>query len=211
MQISCLSQHKDRNQLRVILFYAALVTAVATPIVAAGFSPQLAWRGPVYIVAGFAGIVAMSLLLIQPLLAGNLIPNLSPLKSRRFHKWIGSLLVLAVIVHVLGLFITSPPDVVDALLFRSPTPFAAWGVIAMWTLFAAAFLAATKQKLTLKLNTWRISHTVLAVVTAIGSVVHALLIEGTMELISKTILCTLVIGAMIKLLLLLRGKIDLKQ
>ena len=50
--------------------------------------------------------------------------------------------MLTVIVHVAGLWLTSPPDVIDVLLFRSPTPFSAWGAIAMWAVFAAALWAA---------------------------------------------------------------------
>jgi hypothetical protein len=48
-------------------------------------------------------------------------------------------LVVAVVVHVGGLWITSPPDMIDALLLTSPTPFSAFGVIAMWAIFAVAF------------------------------------------------------------------------
>ena len=56
--------------------WAALATAVAVPIAAAAASPLLAWRDPVYIAAGFAGVVAMALLLVQPLLAGGYLPGL---------------------------------------------------------------------------------------------------------------------------------------
>ena len=44
---------------RVTLIWAALAAAVCVPIAAAAASPLLAWRGPVYILAGFAGIVAL--------------------------------------------------------------------------------------------------------------------------------------------------------
>ena len=32
-------------------------------------------------------------------------------------------MAVAVVIHVAGLWITSPPDMIDALLFTSPTPF----------------------------------------------------------------------------------------
>ena len=35
-----------------------LIAAIAVPVVVAGFSPYLAWRSPIYIAAGFAGIIA---------------------------------------------------------------------------------------------------------------------------------------------------------
>ena len=38
---------------RVTLIWAALAAAICVPIAAAAASPLLAWRGPVYILAGF--------------------------------------------------------------------------------------------------------------------------------------------------------------
>ncbi len=89
---------------------------------------------------------------------------------------------------------------VDALLFRSPTPFSAWGVVAMWAVFAAALLATLRRRLRLRPLVWRRCHTTLAAVTVVGSVVHALLIEGTMGLVSKTALCALVLAAAAKVM-----------
>jgi len=107
-------------------------------------------------------------------------------------------LVVAVVVHVGGLWITSPPDMIDALLFSSPTPFSPFGVIAMWAIFAVAVLAALRRRLGLR--TWRIAHMSLAVVIVAGSVVHGMLVEGTMETMSKAALCALVLGASIKVI-----------
>lgn len=183
---------------RRALIWAALVTAIVVPIAAAVASPLLAWRQPVYIAAGFAGILAMALLLVQPLLATGLLPGLPALRGRRVHRWIGAVLVLSVVIHVAGLWITSPPDVIDALLFASPTPFSAWGVIAMWGVFATALLAVLRRRSHLRPRTWRIGHLSLAVIIVTGSVVHALLIEGTMETMSKAVLCVLALAATAK-------------
>ena len=187
-----------RRSARTIAIWAALALALAVPIAAAALSPQLAWRRPVYIAGGFAGIIALGLILLQPLLAGGYLPGLPTLQGRRVHRWIGGLLVAAIVVHVGALWITSPPDVIDALLFRSPTPFSAWGVIAMWAIFAAALLALFRRRLHLRPRTWRVAHTLLAILIVAGSVVHALLIEGTMETVSKAVLCALVILATAK-------------
>ncbi len=189
---------------RPILIWTALAIAVAVPLAAAAASPLLAWRDPVYIAAGFAGIAAMALLLVQPLLAGGYLPGLPASRGRAVHRWTGAVLVAAVIVHVAGLWITSPPDVIDALLFRSPTPFSAWGVIAMAALFLAALLAALRRPLHLRPRTWRAAHTSLVLVAVLGSVVHALLIEGTMETVSKAVLCVLVLAATVKVAVDLR-------
>ena len=107
-------------------------------------------------------------------------------------------MVVAVMVHVGGLWITSPPDMIDALLFESPTPFSPFGVIAMWAIFAVALLAAFRRRLGLR--RWRIAHMVLAAVIVGGSVVHGMLIEGAMETVSKAALCALVLGAAIKVM-----------
>ena len=189
---------------RRLLIWAALAAAICVPIAAAAASPLLAWRGPVYILAGFAGIIALGLVLVQPLLIGGYLPGLSAYRGRRAHHWIGGALVVAVVVHVAGLWITSPPDMIDALLFSSPTPFSPFGVIAMWAIFAVAIIAALRRRLGLRARTWRIVHIPLAVVIVVGGVVHAMLIEGTMETVSKAALCALVLGATIKVMADLR-------
>ncbi len=187
---------------RGTLIWAALVAAVGVPIAAAAASPLLAWRNAIYILAGFAGIMALGLLLVQPLLIGGYLPGLSAHRGRRAHRWIGGALVVAVVVHVGGLWITSPPDMLDALLFTSPTPFSPFGVIAMWAIFAVALLAALRRRLGLR--TWRIAHMSLAVVIVVGAVAHGMLIEGTMETMSKAALCALVLAATTKVMTDLR-------
>ena len=189
---------KPVSRARATLIWTVLALAIAVPLAAAAASPLLQWRDPVYIAAGFAGIIAMGLLLLQPLLAGGYLPGLAALRGRRVHRWVGGGLVAAVVIHVGALWITSPPDVVDVLLFRSPTPFSIWGVVAMWAVFVSALLAASRRRLRLKPRTWRLAHVALALVIVIGSVVHAMLIEGTMETVTKAVLCLLVLGATLK-------------
>jgi Ferric reductase like transmembrane component len=183
---------------RAALVWIALAIAICVPIALAATSPQLAWRGPVYILAGFSGIIALELMLVQPLLIAGYLPGLSAFRGRRVHHWIGGALVAAIVIHVAGLWITSPPDMIDALLYVSPTPFSPWGVTAMWAIFAVALLAIFRRRL--RLRTWRIAHMLLAIVIVAGSVVHGILIEGTMETVSKVALCTLVLAAAIKVL-----------
>ena len=186
------------------LIWVALAAAVCVPIAAAATSPLLAWRDPVYILAGFAGIVALGIMLFQPLLIGGYLQGMSARIGRRAHHWMGGALVVAVVIHVGGLWITSPPDMMDALLFTSPTPFSPWGVIAMWATFAVALLAAVRRRLGLRPRTWRIAHMLLAIIIVVGSVVHGILIEGTMEAVSKAALCGLVLAATIKVMYDLR-------
>ncbi|MEO0750553.1 MAG: ferric reductase-like transmembrane domain-containing protein [Pseudomonadota bacterium] len=174
--------------LRRGLIWLCVLAVIAVPLVLAANSPLLAWRQPVYIVAGFAGIAALGLLVLQPLLAAGLLPGLPILRSRRLHRYLGIALLLSIALHVGGLWVFSPPDVVDALTFASPTPFSVWGVIAMWAIFAAACLAALRKRAKLRVTTWRRAHTGLALIAVAGTVAHALLIEGAMEPVSKGVL-----------------------
>ena len=183
---------------RTVLIWAVLAAAIGVPIALAATSPYLQWRDAIYIAASFAGIIGLGLLLVQPLLIAGYLPGLSAFRARRVHHWIGGALVLAIVIHVAGLWITSPPDMLDALLFRSPTLFSPFGVVAMWAIFVTALLALIRRRLGLR--TWRITHMSLAAVIVGGSVVHGMLIEGTMETMSKAALCALVIAATIKVM-----------
>ncbi|MCB1480659.1 MAG: ferric reductase-like transmembrane domain-containing protein [Rhodobiaceae bacterium] len=193
-----------RVPIQAILIWTALVVAIAVPIVIAATSPLLAWRQPVYIAAGLAGVTAMALVLIQPLLAGGYLPGLPAQRGRRVHRAVGIALVMVVASHVAGLWVTSPPDVIDALLFTSPTPFSPFGVVAMWAVFGAALLAALRKPLRIRPRIWRLGHTAFVMLIAACSVVHALLIEGTMGTVSKGILCALVLAATAKVIADLR-------
>ena len=192
---------KGRRSARAPLIWIALALAIGVPIALAAGSEQLTWRGPVYILAGFAGIIALGLVLVQPLLIGGYLPGLSTYRGRRAHHWIGGALALAVVIHVAGLWITSPPDMIDALTYTSPTPFSPFGVTAMWAIFTVALLALLRRRMGLRLRTWRIVHIPLAIVIVAGSVAHCLLIEGTMETISKAALCVLIVVATVKVMI----------
>ncbi|MEJ6404202.1 ferric reductase-like transmembrane domain-containing protein [Yoonia sp. 2307UL14-13] len=184
---------------RAVLIWAGLGAAMITPLAAAAFSPFLAWREPIYIIAGFAGIIGMAAMLAQPLLVGGHLPGLGGQTGRRVHRWVGATIVAAVVVHIIGLWITSPPDVIDVLLFRSPAPFSLWGAIAMWAVFAAAFMALLRHRLPLR--AWRLGHSALVAITVGGTVAHVLLIEGTMETVTKYGLSILAILALLKVII----------
>ena len=181
---------------RVALIWVVFAAAIGVPIALSLTSPLLEWRGPVYITAGLAGMIALGLLLVQPALIAGYLPDLSAYRARRIHHWTGGAVVVALLVHIGGLWITSPPDMIDALTFTSPTPFSPFGVTAMWAIFAVALLAAFRRRMGLRM--WRIVHTSLAVVIVGGSVVHVVLVEGTMETTSKAALFALVVAAAIK-------------
>lgn len=156
----------------------------------ASTSPLLEWRSAIYIAAGLAGVLGLIVLLFQPMLALGLLRAPNP---RQYHRALGFFLLLLVIIHIGGLWLTSPPDVIDALLLRSPTPFSLWGVLAMWALIATAILALRRRALGPRL--WSLLHRALALVLLGGTVLHALLITGTMGTTSKAILCAAAVVA----------------
>ncbi len=168
---------------RVMLIWAAVLGIALGPMLLAATSPLLAWRGPIYIAAGFAGIIAMALLVLQPLLILGKIPGATGPRARRYHRALGLGIVGAILGHVGGLWITSPPDVIDALLLRAPTMFSTWGVLAMWALFGSAALAVVRRRFTQRI--WRRLHLGLGGIIAVATGLHVVMIEGTMESVSK--------------------------
>lgn len=183
------------ERLRSILVWVAVAALTLVPVALIFASPYLPSRQLTYIVASVSGAVALAIMLVQPLLAGGYLPGLGAAKARAWHRWTGATLVAAVVLHVGGLYLTSPMDAVDALLLVSPTPFSVYGVAAMWAVFITALFVALRRVWRLRPRTWNIVHNGLALVIVVGTVVHALLIEGTMEGWSKWALCLAAIAA----------------
>lgn len=63
--------------MRAALIWAVVTGSIVVSFAAAATSPLLAWRGPVYVVAGFAGVLSLALVLLQPLLAAGYLSGLS--------------------------------------------------------------------------------------------------------------------------------------
>lgn len=194
----------DAGRLINLLLWLVLVAAVIGPIVVAATSPLLAGRDGAYILSGIAGVTALALLLLQPLLAGGYLPRLRVMQERRWHRWVGTGIVIAVLLHVAGLYVTSPPDTIDALLLVSPTLFSVYGVIGLWSLILTGVLVVFRLRMGLRYGTWRIIHNGVAVIVVVSSVVHALMIEGAMGSVSKLILCVIVLLATALVILHLR-------
>jgi len=185
----------DWRQVPAVLGWGGVAAVVIAPVVIAAFSPYLESRSVPYIVGGFAGIVGLSLLFLQPLLpAGYLAGSKGP-AGRRWHRWVGVVIILAVALHVGGLYVTSPPDTIDALLLVSPTPFSVYGVTAMWGVVATAILVLFRRWLGQRYPVWRLIHNGLAAIVVVATVIHALQIEGAMEPGSKWMLCIAVVAA----------------
>jgi predicted ferric reductase len=184
-----------------VAIWLLLAAGMLVPVGLAAASPLLPSREPLWIFGGMAGVVALALLLVQPLLAAGLLPGPSILTARRWHRWIGATIVAAVLLHVGGLYLYSPDDISDALLLVSPTPFAVYGVIGLVGVILTALLAAVRSRVGVRYGVWRIVHNAVSVVVVVSSVVHAVMIEGAMGFVSKAVLCGLVIAAAIVALL----------
>jgi hypothetical protein len=176
-----------------LLFWPGLGLAVLLPVAIAATSPYLAGRGLPYVISGFAGIFCLGFLLIQPVLAAGYLPGLDAVTARKWHRRVGSSIIAGVALHVGGLYLTSAPDTLDALLLVSPTPFSVYGVIAMWAVILTAGLVALRRKMGLRYAAWRLIHNGLAAIVVVATVVHALQIDGTMGTGSKWALCIAVL------------------
>lgn len=67
------------TRLTAFFLWGVVTATMVVPIALATTSPYLAYRGPLYIATGFAGIFAMSLFVLQPLLA-------CPVRANRPHN-----------------------------------------------------------------------------------------------------------------------------
>lgn len=177
------------------LSWALLFFVVVGPVIVAASSPLQNSREIIYVVGGLAGVVALSLLLVQPLLAIGYLKGVNPIKQRRWHKASGTLLIMSVGLHIGALYMTSPDDMTDALLLRSATPFSVYGVIALWAVVLIGVLVAFRRRLKISVDRWRSVHVVITAIVVITSIVHALWVLGTMGTVSKWVLCVTILIA----------------
>lgn len=186
-------KQSPRRTFLAVPIWAVLVAVIAVPIVLAALSPLLSYRSAPYIVGGFAGILGLAVLFIQPLFAAGYLPGQRLTEARKWHRRAGWAIVMLVALHIGGLYLTSPPDTLDALLLVAPTPFSVYGVIAMWGIVLTAILVSLRRRIGVRTSIWRMVHNGLALIVVAATVVHALQIEGTMEPISKWALCLAVL------------------
>ena len=172
-----------------------LLLVVVGPIVVAAVSPLLKSRELIYVIGGLSGVIALSLLLVQPLLAIGYLTGVSLGRQRRWHLCSGTLLVVSIALHIGALYVTSPDDMTDALFLRSATPFSIYGVIALWGVLLIALLVAFRSKIKIPIKKWKTLHAVIAAIVVVASIIHALWIQGAMGTVSKWVLCGTIVLA----------------
>jgi predicted ferric reductase len=180
---------------RRITAWVVVAVVAAVPVLAAAASPLQGGRELLWITGGMAGVVALSLLFVQPLLMAAAPPLLAARDGVRWHRWGGMVIVAMVALHIGALYAYSPDDITDALLLVAPTPFSLYGVISLWCLVLTAVLAATRRVFKLGYKPWRILHSVLAVAVVGAGAIHAIQIEGAMEEYSKLAICIAALAA----------------
>ncbi len=188
-----------------MLVWALLTACILIPVGIAAANPLQASRDAFWIIGGMAGIVALALLLVQPLLAAGSLPGPSVPAARRWHRLVGTMVVLTVGLHIGGLYLSSPEDIADVLLLVAPTPFSVYGVVGLCGVVLTAILVAVRARSGLRYASWRIVHNAIALVVVISSIAHALLIEGAMGSVSKLILCALILAATVIVLFRVHG------
>jgi predicted ferric reductase len=175
--------------------WSAVALIAAIPVIVAAASPLQRGREFLWVLGGMAGVVALSLLFVQPLLMATSRVLIGPREGIRWHRLGGVAIVALVAVHIGALYAYSPDDITDALLLTAPTPFSLYGVISLWCLVLTAALAASRRLLRLNLRLWRLAHSVLAVAVVGAGAVHAIQIEGAMEDMSKLAICIAALAA----------------
>ena len=151
---------------------AAAVAIVAAPVALALTDRHLAGASPALVLSTGAGVLAVSALVVQPLLArGGRIAR---------HQVLGSVALVLVLVHVGALFAEAPDDAWFAMSPDGPTR-ARMALIATVALFGVVALGVLRQRLPLAAGTWRVLHAYLAVVVLALGIGHAVLTDGALD------------------------------
>jgi len=186
--------------LRTALVWSLLAVCVLAPVAIAAANPLQESRDAFWIAGGLAGVVALALMLAQPLLAAGMLPAPPLPTARRWHRVLGFGVASLIVLHVVGLYLSSPEDIADALMLVAPTPFSVYGVLGLVGILLTIVLVAARSRLALRYAVWRLVHNGLALIVVAASVAHALLIEGAMGAVSKAALCALVLAATVAVL-----------
>jgi predicted ferric reductase len=151
---------------------AAIAALAAVPLVLALTDPHLAGASPALTISTATGAVAVSVLVLQPLMAGT--------GRVRRHRLLGVVALVLVLVHVAALFVESPSDARFALSPDGPTR-ARMALFATIALVALVAVGALRGRLPLAPSSWRAVHAYLAVVVIVLGLGHALLTDGALD------------------------------
>ena len=151
---------------------AAVLAVAAVPAALALTDRHLAGASTALVLSTTAGALAVSALVLQPLLArGGRIA---------LHRLLGGAALALVLVHVGALFVEAPDDAWFAMSPDGPTR-ARMALIATLALVGVVALGLLRARLPLSAGTWRVLHAYLAVVVLALGIGHAVLTDGALD------------------------------
>jgi hypothetical protein len=165
-----------------------LATLVMLPTLLAALSSLQVGRAPLWVLGTLAGILALSLLVVQVLLPTGWLNALVDKQNLRWHRILGVTITGLVITHIIGLYLYSPDDIGDALILAAPT-YSRLGVLSAWCLLLSVMLAFARHKLHLADSDWQTLHSAFAVAIVGTAIAHAMLLQGTLDGFAEGLLC----------------------
>jgi predicted ferric reductase len=178
-----MSQH-----LQTWIGQGVLLAFVILPVLLAALHPLQAGREPLWVWGTLAGVLALSLIVIQVLLPTGWLNLALGEQNWRWHRILGISVTGLVFAHILGLYLYSPDDIGDALVLAAPT-YSRLGMLSLGCLVLTVALALMRHRLPLTLSDWQIFHSVLAMAVVGTAVAHVLLLQGTLDGFAEGLLC----------------------
>ncbi len=151
---------------------AAAAALLALPLVIALTDGHLSGQPTALVISTAAAALAVSALVLQPLLAGG--------GRLRWHRVLGAVALGLVLVHLGGLFVVGAEDTLFALSLDGPTR-GRMATLATIALIAVVTLGVLRARLPMAGVTWRILHAFLAVLVILLGFGHALLTDGALD------------------------------
>ncbi|MGJ3245162.1 MAG: ferric reductase-like transmembrane domain-containing protein [Elainellaceae cyanobacterium] len=173
-----------------------LSTLVLLPTLLAALSPLQVGRAPLWVLGTLAGVLSLSLLVVQVLLPTKWLNMFVGQQNLGWHRILGISVTGLVIAHIVGLYLYSPDDIGDALILAAPT-YSRLGVLSFWCLLLSMILAFARHKLQLVYSDWQILHSVLAVAIVGTAVAHVMLLQGALDGFAEGLLCGSVMVAVL--------------
>ena len=173
-----------------------LSTLILLPTLLAALSPLQVGRAPIWILGTLAGVLSLSLLVVQLLLPTAWLNLFFGEQNLGWHGVLGISVTGLVIAHIVGLYLYSPDDIGDALILAAPT-YSRFGVLSFWCLLLSVVLALTRHKLQLVYSDWQILHSALAVAIVGTAVAHVVLLQGSLDGFAEGLLCGSVVIAVL--------------
>ena len=161
---------------------AGLAAVGVLPLALALTDAHLAPGPPALVISTAAGALAVSALVLQPLLVARMRPSAGVLAGRqvRWHRLLGAGVLALVLLHVGALFVLEVDDTLFAMSPDGPTR-ARMALIATIALFGVVALGVMRGRLPLADSSWRILHAYLAVLVIVLGVGHAVLTDGALD------------------------------